>query len=88
MISSCYKQWPRPMAMRASKEKKNYSQTHTPQETNKEQTNKKTKKTTTKKKGLTNMQLYTCSTLSFFLYITLQFAVTARHCERCRNSYI
>ena len=61
--------------------KKNYSQTHTPQETNKQQTNKKTKKQPQKNIyiDLTNMQLYTCSTifLFFFLYITLQFVVTA-----------
>ena len=65
------------MAMRASKEKKNtHKLTHIPQETNKQQPQKK-------KKGLTNMQLYTCSTLFpfFLLYIILQFAVTARQVD-------
>ena len=70
------------MAMRASKETKNtHKLTHIPQETNKQQPQKK--KTQKKKKGLTNMQLYTCSTLFpfFLLYIILQSAVTARQVD-------
>lgn len=72
------------MAMRTSKEKKNYSQTHTPQETNKQQTNKKTKKTTTKKKKRFDQHatLHVQHTFFFFfLDITLQFAVTARQAD-------